>query len=331
VDISVVIPVYNEEEALPAFFRVLAETLDQLPQSAEIIFADDGSTDGSADRLDAIAETDPRVRVLHLSRNYGQTAALMAAIQNSSGDVVIPMDGDGQNDAADIPALLAKLAEGFDVVSGWRVAREDNALTRRLPSIVANWLISALFHVPLHDYGCTLKAYRREVVEDVRLYGEMHRFIPIYAAWEGARVTEIAVSHHPRRFGKSKYGIGRVARVLLDLLIVYFIDRAFDRPIQFFGKLGLGFLVLSVAALGWALVLKYTANISLIQTPLPLLAATIGLSGVLFLLLGIIAEVQVRIYYEARGRPPYKIRRIVQHSASPRRRTAPIGANPGAL
>jgi glycosyltransferase involved in cell wall biosynthesis len=331
VDISVVIPVYNEEEALPAFFRVLAETLDQLPQSAEIIFADDGSTDGSAGRLDAIAETDPRVRVLHLSRNYGQTAALMAAIQNSSGDVVIPMDGDGQNDPADIPALLAKLAEGFDVVSGWRVAREDNALTRRLPSIVANSLISALFHVPLHDYGCTLKAYRREVVEDVRLYGEMHRFIPIYAAWEGARVTEIAVSHHPRRFGKSKYGIGRVARVLLDLLIVYFIDRAFDRPIQFFGKLGLGFLVLSVAALGWALVLKYTANISLIQTPLPLLAATIGLSGVLFLLLGIIAEVQVRIYYEARGRPPYKIRRIVQHPASPRRRTAPIGANPGAL
>jgi glycosyltransferase involved in cell wall biosynthesis len=310
---------------------VLAETLDQLPQSADIIFADDGSTDGSADRLDAIAETDPRVRVLHLSRNYGQTAALMAAIQNSSGDVVIPMDGDGQNDPADIPALLAKLAEGFDVVSGWRVAREDNALTRRLPSIVANWLISALFHVPLHDYGCTLKAYRREVVEDVRLYGEMHRFIPIYAAWEGARVTEIAVSHHPRRFGKSKYGIGRVARVLLDLLIVYFIDRAFDRPIQFFGKLGLGFLVLSVAALGWALVLKYTANISLIQTPLPLLAATIGLSGVLFLLLGIIAEVQVRIYYEARGRPPYKIRRIVQHPASPRRRTTPIGANPGAL
>jgi len=323
--------VYNEEEALPAFFRVLAETLDQLPQSAEIIFADDGSTDGSAGRLDAIAETDPRVRVLHLSRNYGQTAALMAAIQNSSGDVVIPMDGDGQNDPADIPALLAKLAEGFDVVSGWRVAREDNALTRRLPSIVANSLISALFHVPLHDYGCTLKAYRREVVEDVRLYGEMHRFIPIYAAWEGARVTEIAVSHHPRRFGKSKYGIGRVARVLLDLLIVYFIDRAFDRPIQFFGKLGLGFLVLSVAALGWALVLKYTANISLIQTPLPLLAATIGLSGVLFLLLGIIAEVQVRIYYEARGRPPYKIRRIVQHPASPRRRTTPIGANHGAL
>jgi len=316
-EISVLIPVYNEEAALPDLYRALAATLDQLPQAAEIIFADDGSTDGSAAALDAFVEGDRRVRVLHLSRNYGQTAALMAAIRNSSGDVVIPMDGDGQNDPADIPRLLDKLAEGFDVVSGWRIKRDDNALSRRLPSVIANRLISALLHVPLHDYGCTLKAYRREVVENVRLYGEMHRFIPIYAAWEGARVTEIPVSHHPRRFGKSKYGIGRITRVALDLLIVYFIDRAFDRPIQFFGKLGLGFLVLAVAIFGWALVLKYASDISLIQTPLPLLAATIGLSGVLFLLLGIIAEVQARIYYEARGRPQYKIRRIVQHPVSP--------------
>jgi glycosyltransferase involved in cell wall biosynthesis len=321
-DISVVIPVYNEADALPELYRALAATLDRLSQSAEIIFADDGSRDGSAAALDGFAEGDPRVRVLHLSRNYGQTAALMAAIQNSTGDVIIPMDGDGQNDPADIPRLIAKLAEGYDVVSGWRTARHD-ALTRRLPSVIANRLISALLHVPLHDYGCTLKAYRREVVEDVRLYGEMHRFIPIYAAWEGARVTELAVTHHPRRFGHSKYGIGRVARVLLDLLIVYFIDRAFDRPIQFFGKLGLGFLVLSVAILGWAVVLKYASNVTLIQTPLPLLAATIGLSGVLFLLLGIIAEVQARIYFEARGRPPYKIRRVVEHRALERRRAAP--------
>ena len=318
-DISVVIPVYNEQAALPELYRALADILDQLPQAAEIIFADDGSTDGSGAVLDAFAEGDCRVRVLHLSRNYGQTAALMAAIQNSSGDVIIPMDGDGQNDPADIPRLLDKLTEGFDVVSGWRVEREDNALTRRLPSVIANRLISALLHVRLHDYGCTLKAYRREVVEDVRLYGEMHRFIPVYAAWEGARVTEIPVSHHPRRFGKSKYGIDRITRVSLDLLIVYFIDRAFDRPIQFFGKLGLGFLVLSVATFGWGLVLKCAWDVSLIQTPLPLLAATIGLSGVLFLLLGIIAEVQARIYYEARRRPPYKIRRTIQYSASPQR------------
>src|ERR1700730_13608046 len=235
-DISVVIPVYNEVEALPELYRALTDTLDQLPQSAEVIFADDGAKDGSAAALDSIAEGDPRVRVLHLSRNYGQTAALMAAIQNSTGDIIIPMDGDGQNDAADIPRLPDKLEEGFEVVSCWRKVREDTALSRRFPSIDANRLISALLHVPLHDYGCTLKAYRREVVENVRLYGEMHRFIPIYAAWEGARVTELAVAHHPRRFGRSKYGIGRVFRVLLDLLIVYFIDRAFDRPIQFFGK-----------------------------------------------------------------------------------------------
>jgi len=316
-DISVVIPVYNEEGALPELYRVLADTLDQLPQTAEIIFANDGSRDGSATALDAFARGDPRVRVLHLSRNYGQTAALMAAIQSSSGDVIIAMDADGQNDPADIPRLITKLAQGYDVVSGWRTSRQDGALTRRLPSIVANWLISALLRVPLHDYGCTLKAYRREVVEDVRLYGEMHRFIPIYAAWEGARVTELAVGHHPRRCGRSKYGIGRTARVLLDLLIVYFIDRAFDRPIQFFGKLGLGFLVFALGIFGWALALKYASDVTLIQTPLPLLAATIGLSGVLFLLLGIIAEVQARIYFEARGRPPYKIRQVVQHRALP--------------
>src|SRR6516165_5688171 len=256
-DISVVIPVYNEAKGLPDLYRALAGTLDRLPQAAEIIFADDGSRDGSAVVLDAFARRDPRVRVLHLSRNYGQTAALMAGIQSSSGDVIIAMDADGQNDPADIPRLIAKLAEGYDVVSGWRSSRQDSALTRRLPSVVANWLISTLLRVPLHDYGCTLKAYRREVVEDVRLYGEMHRFIPIYAAWEGARVTELGVAHHPRRSGRSKYGIGRIARVLLDLLIVYFIDRAFDRSIQFFGKLGLGCLVSALAIFGWALVLKY--------------------------------------------------------------------------
>ena len=321
-DISVVIPVYNEAEGLPELYRALTGTLDRLSHAAEIIFADDGSTDGSAAALDAIAEGDARVRVLHLSRNYGQTAALMAAIQNSTGDVIIPMDGDGQNDPADIPRLMTKLGEGYDLVSGWRMSRQDGALTRRLPSVVANRLISALLRVPLHDYGCTLKAYRREVLEDVRLYGEMHRFIPIYAAWEGARVTELVVAHHPRRFGRSKYGIGRIARVLLDLLIVYFIDRAFDRPIQFFGKLGLGFLVLAVAIFGWAVVLKYAWDVTLIQTPLPLLAATIGLSGVLFLLLGIIAEVQARIYFEVRGRPPYKIRRVVQHPTPAQPRAA---------
>jgi len=321
-DISLVIPIYNEAQGLPGLYRAISETLDRLPQSAEIVFADDGSKDGSTEILDEFAAADPRVRVLHLARNYGQTAALMAGIRNSTGDVVIPMDGDGQNDPADIPRLLDKLAEGFDVVSGWRQQRHDRALTRRLPSQLANRLISAVLRVKLHDYGCTLKAYRREVVEDVRLYGEMHRFIPIYAAWEGARVTEIPVVHHPRRFGKSHYGFGRVERVMLDLLIMYFIDRAFDRPIQFFGKIGVGFLGLSALPFAWALMLKYGFGVSFIQTPLPLLTATIALSGILFILLGVMAEVQARIYFEVRGRPPYKIKRVVEHSAPPRKRAA---------
>lgn len=317
-DISIIIPIYNEVNSLRGLYENIGKVLAILPHSAEIVFSDDGSHDGSALVLDQLAASDARVRVLHLRRNYGQTAALMAAIQNSTGEVIITMDGDGQNDPADIPRLLDKIAEGYDVVSGWRARRADPALTRRAPSVVANWLISQLLRVRLHDFGCTLKAYRREVVEDVRLYGEMHRFIPIYAAWEGARVTEVPVMHHPRRFGRSKYGLGRVTRVILDLFILCFIDRAFDRPIQFFGKLGLGFLALSGIVFGWALALKYGWDVSLIETPLPLLAATIGLSGVLFVLLGIIAEVQARIYFEARGRPPYKISRLVEQPAQRR-------------
>src|SRR5215472_6892995 len=316
-DISVVIPVYNEVDALPELHQALSDTLDLLPQSAEIVFVDDGLTDGSGALLDGLAHSDDRVQVLHLRRNYGQTAALMAAFQRSTGNVVIPMDGDGQNDAADIPRLLDKLSEGFDVVSGWRTPRDDK-LTRRLPSMAANRLISSLLGVPLHDFGCTLKAYRRHVIEDVRLYGEMHRFIPIYAAWEGARLAELAVSHHPRLHGRSNYGFGRISRVLLDLVILYFIDRAFDRPMQFFGKLGLAFWGLALLILGWALTLKLGYGVTLIQTPLPLLAATIGLSGVLFILLGIIAEVLTRIYFEARGKPPYKIDRVIGHSAPAR-------------
>jgi len=316
-DISVVIPVYNEVEALPELHQALTDALDRISQSAEIVFVDDGSSDGSAAVLDGLAHADARVQVLHLRRNYGQTAALMAAFQHSTGDVIIPMDGDGQNDPGDIPRLLDKLSEGFDVVSGWRTPREDR-FSRRLPSVVANRLTSALLGVPLHDYGCTMKAYRREVIEDIRLYGEMHRFIPIYAAWEGASVTELPVSHHARRHGKSKYGLGRISRVFLDLVIMYFIDRAFDRPMQFFGKLGLAFWGLAGLTFVWAMVLKFGYEVSLIQTPLPLLAATIGLSGVLFILLGLIAEVQARIYFEARGKPPYKVKSVTRQSADVR-------------
>jgi glycosyltransferase involved in cell wall biosynthesis len=323
VDLSIVVPVYNEIESLPALHGMLSAALETLPQSYEIVFADDGSKDGSATALDQLAATDARIRVVHLRRNYGQTAAIMAGIQHSGGAVIITMDADGQNDPDDIAGLMAKLDEGFDVVSGWRRQREDNALSRKLPSMIANRLISILLGVPLHDYGCTLKAYRREVIEDVRLYGEMHRFIPIYAFWEGARVTELPVQHHARKFGRSKYGLGRVARVLLDLLILYFIDRAFDRPIQFFGKLGLMFFGLSFLTFFWALGLKYFSDVSLIQTPLPLLAATIGLSGVLFILLGLMTEVQVRTYFESRGKAPYKVKNVVQQVGGLSRPHAP--------
>jgi glycosyltransferase involved in cell wall biosynthesis len=324
-DISVVIPVYNEAEGLPSLVALLRDALDPLPQSAEVIFVDDGSADASASILEEFARTDPRLHVIRLRRNYGQTAAMMAGFQHATGDVIIPMDADGQNDPHDIPRLLEKLAEGFDVVSGWRRDREDAALSRVLPSRIANGLISYVMGVKLHDYGCTMKAYRREVIEDVRLYGEMHRFIPIYAAWEGARVTELPVTHHRRNFGSSKYGIGRTLRVLLDLFTLFFIDRALDRPMQFFGKIGAGAFALSIAVFLWALSLRLFFHTYLIQTPLPLLAATIGLSGILFMLLGILAEITTRTYFEARGKPPYKIRSITTHaeatpaSSDPRR------------
>ncbi len=320
-DISVVIPVFNEEDGLPSLNAMLRDALDQLPISSEIIFVDDGSTDGSVAVLSALAARDSRIQVIRLRRNYGQTAAMMAGIQHASGAVIIPMDADGQNDPHDIPRLLAKLDEGYDVVSGWRNAREDKAMSRVLPSKIANWLISRVMGVSLHDYGCTMKAYKRDVIEDVRLYGEMHRFIPIFAAWEGARVTELPVTHHPRKFGTSKYGLGRIVRVLLDLLTLFFIDRALDRPMQFFGKIGLGAFVLSVLVFIWALSLRFFFGTSLIQTPLPLLAATVGLSGVLFLLLGIIAEIMTRTYFESRGKAPYKIKTIIRDEATPRLET----------
>lgn len=319
--ISVVVPVFNEAEGLPPLYATLCEALAALPGPAEVVFVDDGSRDRSADLLEEFALADPRIHVIRLRRNYGQTAAMMAGIQHSTGDVIVPMDADGQNDPRDIPLMLAKLEEGFDVVSGWRREREDKALSRRLPSVVANRLISWVMGVDLHDYGCTLKAYRREVLEDVRLYGEMHRFVPIFAAWEGARVAEVPVRHHARKFGASNYGIGRVMRVLLDLLTLFFIGRALDRPMQFFGKIGLGALAAAVGAFGWALALRMGGT-SLIQTPLPLLAATLGLSGVLFLLLGIMSEIQSRTYFEAQGKAPYKIRSVVQHAAAPPRLVA---------
>jgi glycosyltransferase involved in cell wall biosynthesis len=309
-DISIIIPVYNEVEALPEVYRTLKDVLDRLEKSAEIYFIDDGSKDGSGATLDGFASSDDRVQVLHLRRNYGQTAAMMAGFQHCTGDVIIPMDGDGQNDPADIPRLLDKLSEGFDVVSGWRTARNDK-FSRRVPSTAANWLISSLLGVPLHDYGCTLKAYRREVVEDVRLYGEMHRFIPIYAHWMGATVAEVPVRHNPRRAGKSKYGLERIIKVFLDLLVVKFLDRHFVKPIYVFGGFGLFSILISSLSFLYMLYLKFVEGYSMILTPLPLLTAMTLLVGILSILMGLVAEMLVRTYFESQGRSAYLVREFI--------------------
>src|ERR1041385_1569601 len=255
-EISIFLPVYNEEPNLLPLHAKLDEALKALGRSAEIVYVDDGSTDGSLTILRDIAQLDPRVRVVALRRNYGQTAAMAAGIDAAKGDVLIPMDADLQNDPADITRLLSKLDEGYDVVSGWRKNRKDKMITRKIPSMIANRLISWIGGVPLHDYGCSLKAYRRESLQDVRLYGEMHRFIPIYAAWAGARVTEIPVEHHARTMGKSKYGLSRTIKVVFDLMTIKFMASYQTKPIYIFGTFGFLSFFVSLVAAAWAVVLK---------------------------------------------------------------------------
>jgi glycosyltransferase involved in cell wall biosynthesis len=310
-DLSILIPVYNEVGNLPALRDRLTPALEQTRRDWEVVLANDGSSDGSAQTLDAIAATDPRYKVVHLRRNFGQTAALMAALDHSKGEVIVMMDADLQNDPVDISRLLAKLEEGYDVVSGWRRDRRDREWGRRWPSHIANRLISRMSGVYLHDYGCTLKAYRSWTLRNVRLYGEMHRYIPIYATWEGAKVTEIPVTHHPRLAGTSKYGISRAPRVLLDLLVIFFFDRAMDRPMQFFGQAGL--TVLGIAGLAglWAVWLRVFHGTSFIQTPLPLLVVLLAITAMLCFFLGVLAEIQMRTYFESRDKRAYIVRKTM--------------------
>ena len=306
--ISITVPVYNERESLPLLMEALTSVLEGVGRPWEVVFVNDGSSDGSAEVLDRLAAADPRVKVVHFRRNYGQTAAMMAGIDHASGDVIIPIDADLQNDPQDIPRLLAKLDEGFDVCSGWRRDRQDAALKRNLPSRIANRLISWVSGVHLHDYGCSLKAYRRDVIKDVKLYGEMHRFVPIYASWQGAKVTEIPVQHHARRFGSSKYGLERVVKVLLDLLVVKFLDRYARKPIYVFGGIGVACLFVGLLAGVWALGLKIFADTSLIQTPLPLVVVMMGITGVMCILMGLLAEIVMRTWYESQSKSIYLVR-----------------------
>jgi glycosyltransferase involved in cell wall biosynthesis len=309
--LSVLIPVYNEEGNLSLLHDKLDVVLKKTKKAYEIIFVDDGSSDGTLEILLDLKEKNPNLKVVSFSRNFGQTAALSAGIDFSKGDIIIPMDGDLQNDPEDILPLLQKIEEGYDVVSGWRKGRKDPFLTRRLPSMIANKIISWIGGVHLHDYGCTLKAYRRDILKNIRLYGEMHRFIPIYAQWIGARVSEIPVRHFPRRSGASKYGMSRVVKVILDLMVVKFLLSYSQKPIYVFGGMGLLMILGSLFSGGYAIYLKLFKEVSFILTPLPLLCVLLLMLGFLSILMGFLAEILTRTYYESQGKPTYQIKETI--------------------
>ncbi len=305
--LSVVIPAYNEEENVPILYEKLKKVLDSLGEDYEIIFVDDGSTDGTYQRLKQLAEKDSRLKVIRFKRNYGQTAAMSAGFEHAKGDVIITLDADLQNDPEDIPILLEKLKEGYHVVSGWRKDRKDPFLSRKLPSMVANWLISKITGVHLHDYGCTLKAYRAEMVKDLELFGDMHRFLPALTKRRGAKITEVVVRHHPRMFGKSKYGIGRTVRVLLDIMLVKFLNEYINKPLYMFGSVGFLLLGLGLFSLFYLIFLKLFLEESIGRRPLLILSVLLILAGIQLISTGLLAELLVRIYYRTKDTKPYII------------------------
>lgn len=309
--LSIFLPVYNEEENLERLNRKIFAAMAALGHSFEVIYVDDGSSDRSLELLKKFAAEDRRVKVIGFRRNYGQTAAMAAGIDAARGEILIPMDADLQNDPADIVRLLAKLDEGYDVVSGWRKDRQDAYITRTFPSRIANGLISRIGGVPLHDYGCSLKAYRREVLKDVNLYGEMHRFIPIYAAWAGGRVTEIPVAHYPRTAGQSKYGLSRTIKVVFDLVTIKFMASYMTKPIYVFGWAGVLAFAISVFSAVFACLMKFASwpkHADFIQTPLPVLAMVMLVLGIQLFLMGLIAEMLVRTYHESQNKPIYTVK-----------------------
>jgi glycosyltransferase involved in cell wall biosynthesis len=314
-ELSVVVPLLDEQDNLRPLYGQITQALEGR-YSYETIFVDDGSTDGSFEILKELHDSDPRVRVVRFRKNFGQTAALSAGFAHARGDVVVALDADLQNDPADIPMLVAKLDEGYDVVSGWRKKRHDKALTRRLPSRMANWLISRVTEVHLHDYGCTLKAYRREVLEQVGLYGEMHRFIPALASWSGATIAECAVNHRPRTAGKAKYGLKRMAKVPLDLMTVKFLGSFSTKPIYVFGGLGLFTAVVAVLFGGLVIYQKLARGTDMSGNPLLLLSAVLVITTVQFILMGLLAELLVRTYHESQNRPTYVIREVLESTGS---------------
>lgn len=311
-DLSVVVPIYNEVESLPDLLEAIASSLSASPFNYEIICVDDGSRDGSTDLLKQQAILRPDLRVVILRRNYGQTPALAAGFRYARGQVIITLDGDLQNDPADIPLLMTKIAEGYDLVSGWRRHRQDGVLKRLLPSKIANWLISRVTGIQLHDYGCSLKAYRSELVADMNLYGELHRFLPALAFIEGARITEIPVNHHPRRHGQSKYGLDRTFRVVMDLFTIVFMKTFLTRPMHVFGLIGMISTVLGVGIGLYLTVLKLGLGQSIGDRPLLILAVVLLLTGIQLFCFGLLAELLMRTYHESQGRPIYRVREVIE-------------------
>ncbi|NUM49215.1 MAG: glycosyltransferase family 2 protein [Anaerolineales bacterium] len=308
--ISIIIPVYNEEESLPLLHQALHHTLDTLDQPWEVILVDDGSRDKSAEILETLALADPEhVRAVILRRNFGQTTAIAAGIDHATGEVIILMDADLQNDPVDIPRMLAKLDEGYDVVSGWRFDRQDEFVTRTLPSRMANSLISWVTGVHLHDYGCTLKAYRREVITGFRLYGEMHRFIPAYAGSVGAKIVELPVTHHARRFGKTKYGLERTAKVVLDLFTVKFLLSFAQKPIYLFGGAGLALMAISAIGMLLLMLRRILFGTFVLTSPFFIIAVMLVMMGFQSILMGLIAELLVRTYHESQAKPTYTVKK----------------------
>lgn len=305
--LSIVLPIYNEAQGIKLLFEKLNNALKNY--NYEIIAVNDGSKDNSWEELKKVAVDNSKIKLINFKRNFGQTAAINAGVQSSNGDIIVLIDSDLENDPADIPLLLAKMEEGFDVVSGWRQERwKGQFLTRKLPSLTANKLISKISGVSLHDYGCTLKAYKRDVIMDVKLYGQMHRFIPVFCKWQGGKVSEIPVSYHPRMFGKSNYGLFRIYKVILDLLLIKFLDKYMNRPIHFFGGAGILSFLVAFLATGLAAYYKITDQKDLVETPLPIIAAMFFIVGMLMILMGILAEILMRTYYESQNKMPFTIK-----------------------
>ncbi|TSD05532.1 MAG: dolichol-phosphate mannosyltransferase [Parcubacteria group bacterium Athens0714_12] len=307
--LSIIIPVYNEEESLNRLAKKLKSILENLNKSWEIIFIDDGSNDKGFEIVSNLAKEDHRIKVIKFRKNFGQTAALSAGFNCAQGEIIIPMDADLENDPNDIPRLLEKINQGYDLVSGWRKKRwKDNPLTKRMTSLSANWLISKVTGVKLHDYGCTMKAYRKEIIKSVKLYGEMHRFIPALASWQGAKIGEIEVKYQPREFGKSKYGLERIGKVILDLITVKFLSGYATKPIYFFGKLGFISFFIGIFAFFLATYYKLTGQKDYIQTPLPIFTALFLIAGILLILIGLLAEMIMRNYHESQNKQIYSIK-----------------------